>query len=260
MRHWLFGVLAAAGIAALTQANAAPAGGGVVRIGTEADYAPFEYKDASGTLKGFEIELGDAMCAAAHLKCEWVNMDFDSMIAALDAHKIDAVLSQMSITPEREKKVAFTNAITLAPARFVAPVGSKITDDPATLKGKVLGVQSGTTHEAYARQKLGGIVDIKVYQGQDEAFQDLKAGRIDATLADSTIEFDWLQKDGKGGFQYVGKPLEAPAIFGTGTGIAVRKDDSKLLSELNAGLAQVKKDGTFQKINAEYFPFNIEAK
>ena len=260
MKHWLFGLLAAAGIAAAAQVHPAFAQGDVVRIATEADYAPFEYKDASGKLKGFEIELGDAMCAAAHLKCEWVNMDFDSMIAALGAHKIDAVLSQMSITPAREEKVAFTNGITLAPARFVAPKGSNITDDPATLKGKVLGVQSGTTHETYARQKLGGIVDIKVYQGQDEAFQDLKAGRIDATLADSTIEYDWLQKDGKGDFQYVGKALDDPTIFGTGTGIAVRKDDTKLLSELNAALAEVKTDGTFQKINAEYFPFNIEAK
>ena len=260
MRHWLFGMLAAAGIAATAQLNPASAQGDVVRIATEADYAPFEYKDASGKLKGFEIELGDAMCAAEHLKCEWVNMDFDSMIAALDAHKVDAVLSQMSITPERETKVAFTNPITLAPARFVAPVGSKITDDPATLKGKTIGVQSGTTHEAYVRQKLAGIADIKVYQGQDEAFQDLKAGRIDATLADSTIEYDWLQKDGKGEFQYVGKPLNDPAIFGTGTGMAVRKGDTKLLSELNAALADVKKDGTFRKINAEYFPFNIEAK
>ena len=260
MKHWIFGVLTAAGIALTAHVGAAQAQGDVVRIATEADYAPFEYKDASGQLKGFEIQLGNAMCAAAHLKCEWVNMDFDSMIAALDAHKVDAVLSQMSITPERAKKVAFTNPITLAPARFVAPVGSKISNDPATLKGKTIGVQSGTTHEAYVRQKLAGIADIKVYQGQDEAFQDLKAGRIDATLADSTIEYDWLQKDGKGAFQYVGEPLSDPAIFGTGTGIAVRKDDTKLLSALNSALTDVEKDGTFQKINAEYFPFNIEAK
>lgn len=253
-------MVALAGAVAAAPLGAARAAGDVVRIATEADYAPFEYKDASGKLKGFEIELGDAMCAKAHLKCEWVNMDFDSMIAALDAHKVDAVLSQMSITPERAQKVAFTNPVTLAPARFVAAKGSKITDDPSTLKGKTIGVQSGTTHENYVRQKLAGIADVKVYQGQDEAFQDLKSGRVDATLADSTIEYDWLQKDGKGEFDYVGKPLEDPAIFGTGTGIAVRKDDAKLLSTLNTALAEVKKDGTFQKINAAYFPFTIEAK
>ncbi len=210
MKHWLFGALAAVGIAAAAQVNAAPTQGDVVRIATEADYAPFEYKDANGTLKGFEIELGDAMCAAEHLKCEWVNMDFDSMIAALNAHKIDAVLSQMSITPERETKVAFTNPITLAPARFVAPVGSKITDDPATLKGKTLGVQSGTTHEAYARQKLAGIADIKVYQSQDEAFQDLKAGRIDATLADSTIEYRLAAEGRQGRVRVCREAAERP--------------------------------------------------
>jgi lysine-arginine-ornithine-binding protein len=260
MRQWLLSALAAAGLVAATHVGAHAAGSDTVRIATEADYAPFEYKDSSGKLQGFEIELGNALCAKAQIKCEWVNMDFDSMIAALGAHKVDAILSQMSITPDRAKKVDFTNAITLAPARFVAAKGSKITEDPQSLKGKVLGVQSGTTHETYARQKLGGIVDIKVYQGQDEAFQDLKAGRIDATLADSTIEYDWLQKDGKDGYEYVGKPLEDPAIFGSGTGIAVRKGDTKLLNTLNTAFAGLKKDGTFQKINAEYFPFSIEAK
>ena len=260
MKQWFLSVLAAAGMVAAAQVGANAASSDTVRIATEADYAPFEFKDASGKLQGFEIELGNAMCAKAHLKCEWVNMDFDSMIAALGAHKVDAILSQMSITPDREKKVDFTNAITLAPARFVAAKGSKITDDPQSLKGKVVGVQSGTTHENYLKQKLAGIVDVKVYQGQDEAFQDLKAGRIDATLADSTIEYDWLQKDGKDGYDYVGKPLEDPAIFGSGTGIAVRKGDTKLISAFNTALAGLEKDGTFQKINKEYFPFSIEAK
>lgn len=256
LRKWFVGALAACTVAAF---GAAPvlADQQVVRIGTEADYAPFEYKDAGGKLQGFEIELGNKLCATAKLKCEYVNMSFDSMIAALKSKKIDAVLSQMSITPAREKVVDFTVPITITPARFIAKTGSGITDDPATLKGKTIAVQSGTTEETYYNLKLKGIAQVKTYTGQDEAYQDLLAGRVDAALADETIGFDWLKKAGKAaGFDYAGKELNDETIFGKGAGIAVRKGDP-LRVKLNAAFAAAVKDGTYKKINDEYFPFSI---
>jgi lysine/arginine/ornithine transport system substrate-binding protein len=259
MKKLVLGAVAAAGLLAAAGAHADDQ---VVRIGTEADYAPFESKDATGNLVGFEIELGNKMCAVAKLKCEWVNMSFDSMIAALQANKIDAVLSQMSITSERQKSVDFTDIVTIAPARFIAEKDSGITDDPATLKGKTIGVQSGTTEEVYYNKKLkpAGIA-VKVYESQDQAYLDLQAGRIDADLADETIEWDWLSKTGnKDGYDYVGKELTDVDVFGLGTGIAVRKGDTKLLTALNAALAETIKDGTYQKINAEYFPFSLRPK
>lgn len=255
--------LMAASVLALGLGGAA--GGAIaqqtVRIGTEAAYAPFEYKDEKGELKGFEIELGNAMCAEMKVKCEWVNQDFDSLIPALTAKKIDAILAQMSITSERKKSVDFTNQVTIAPARFVAKANSGITNDLTSLKGKVIGVQSGTTHEKYVNEKLKGVATAKVYQGQDEVYLDLAAGRVDATLADSTVLWDWLQKDGKKqGFDYAGPTLTDPEIFGEGTGIAVRKGEDKLRAQFNTALATVKSNGTFKKINDRYFPFSIEGK
>ena len=245
-------------VASLALAGGVNAQEKTVRIGTEAAYAPFEFKDDKGELKGYEIQLGNALCAAAKLKCEWVNADFDSLIPALNAHKIDAILSQMSITDDRKKAVDFTAQVTIAPARFLAKDGSGITDDPATLKGKTVAVQSGTTHEKYVTEKLAGIVTPKVYQTQDEAFLDVENGRADATLADATIEYDWLQKTGKAkGFAYAGKPLTDPAIFGDGTGIAVRKGDTALADSFNKALATVGSDGEFKTINDSYFPFDI---
>ena len=102
----------------------------VVRIGTLSDYPPFEYKDASGQLKGMEIELGNAMCKHMQAQCEYVTMDFDALIPALKAKKIDAVLAQMSITDERKKVVDFTDLFTLAPVQYVAKVGSGISEYP----------------------------------------------------------------------------------------------------------------------------------
>jgi len=94
MRNWLWGAVIAGGAMFTVHAYAQD----VVRIGTEADYPPFEYTAASGQLKGMEIELGNQYCAVAKIQCKWVNMSFDAMIAALNAHKIDAVLSQMEAT------------------------------------------------------------------------------------------------------------------------------------------------------------------
>ena len=232
----------------------------VVRIGTLSDYAPFEYKDAGGQLKGMEIELGKAMCKSMQVKCEYVTMDFDALIPALKAKKIDAVLAQMSITDERKKVVDFTDLFTLAPVQYVAKVGAGITEDPATLRGKTVGVYSGSNHEAYLKKRLpkakSGIAS-KTYPSQDPIWLDLEAGRLNAALTDTTVAYEWLTKTGKAkGFDFAGKPLDDVAMFGEGTGIAVRKGDP-LKARLNAAIKQVLADGTFAAENKKVFPFSI---
>lgn len=233
----------------------------VVRIGTLADYAPFEYKDATGKLQGMEIEIGQKMCTQMKVTCQWVTMDFDALIPALKAKQIDAVLAQMSKTPEREKSVDFTRIFTTAPVQLVAKKGSNISPIPATLRGKTIGVQTASTHESYLRTRLptskSGI-DVKVYQTLDEAWLDLESGRIDAVFADSTVAYDWLTKTGlKEGFDFAGKPIDDADIFGAGTAIAVRKGDAKLKTQFDQAIARVQGDGAFSTVNKRYFPFSI---
>lgn len=232
----------------------------VVRIGTLSDYAPFEYRDAKGELKGMEIELTKTMCKHIQAKCEFVTIDFDALIPALKAKKIDAVVAQMSITDERKKEVDFTDLFTLAPVQYVAKAGSGISDDPATLKGKTVGVYSGSTHETYLKKRLpkgtSGIA-TKSYPSQDPIWLDLEAGRVQAALTDTTVAHEWLEKTGKAkGFALVGKPLTDVAIFGEGTGIAVRKGDP-LRTRLNGAIKQVLSDGSFAAENKKVFPFSI---
>ena len=229
-----------------------------LRIGTEPDYAPFEFKDASGTLKGLEIELGQAICHRAALDCQYVSLDFDGLIPALAARKIDAALSQISVTPARRAAVLFTDPLTIVQAQLIAAKDATITADPASLQGKTIGVQSGTTHETYANTRLKSLVTIKVYETQDEMFQDLEAGRIDAALQDRTVGYDWLTKTGtKDGYAFAGAPINDPTIFGAGTAIGLRLTDTALATQLNAAIKAVRTDGTYAKINAEYFPFSI---
>ncbi len=226
-----------------------------LRIGVEADNAPFESMGPDGAVHGFDIDLANAMCRQAKLQCRWVNMDFDGMIAALNDHRIDAVMSEMSVTPERAKRVLFTDPVTSTGAVLVVAKGSGITDDARTLKGKTVGVQSGTTHEHYAKSVLAPAAEVQVYQSQLQAFQDLTAGRIDATLCDEGAAYDWIKSNG--GYQMAGPPIVDPAVFGTGTAMALRSGDTAMAATMNAALKAVIADGTYARINKDYFPFSV---
>jgi len=227
-----------------------------LRIGTEAGYPPMEYRDPAGTLKGLEVDFGNALCARMGAKCVWVPISFDGLIMSLQAAKIDMIIASMSITEERAKAVDFTHPYYASPAQLIALRNSGITDDPATWKGKAIGVQSGTNHQTYAEQRLKN-VDDKAYDSLEEAYLDLASGRVDAVLADKVALYDWMQKIGQAkGYDFVGKPIEDPILKGN-IAIALRKDDGDLKSRLNAAIDAMLSDGEFDRMSARYFPFSI---
>ena len=115
-------------------------GGKQPALRPEALYPPFESKSASGKLEGFDIELGDAACAAAQLKCSWVETSFDSLIPALQARKFDAINSAMNVTEQRRQAIAFTDAIYQVPNRLIAKADSGLLPDAKPLAGKHVGV------------------------------------------------------------------------------------------------------------------------
>ena len=233
-----------------------PAAAQGLRIGTEGAYPPFEYRDAGGALKGMDVDIGNALCALMRVPCQFMPQDFDGLIPAIKAGKIELIISSMSVTPDRAKAIDFTKAYYLSPSQFVALKSSGITDDPATLKGKTVAVQSGTNHQAYMEQRLPDIA-IKVYNTVQEAQLDLESGRVDAMLADKLLMYDWLEKAGKAkGFDYVGKPLVDPLVTGQ-IAIGVKKGNALLLSSLNTAIDQLLASPLYDKITGAYFPFSI---
>ncbi|WP_394890498.1 transporter substrate-binding domain-containing protein [Mesorhizobium sp. AaZ16] len=119
------------------------------KIAVEGVYPPFNYID-KGELTGFDVEIGKALCAQAKLECEFVTQDWDGMIPGLLASKYDAIISSMSITEERKKKVDFTAKYYNTPAHFMAAKSAAIKDvSPKALAGKTIGVQGSTTQAAF---------------------------------------------------------------------------------------------------------------
>ncbi len=222
-----------------------------IRIGTEGAYPPFNQIDAQGRLVGFDIDIARALCDKMQVECEFVAQDWDGIIPGLLARKYDAIVASMSITEERSRAVAFTDRYYSNKLAFVARKGSGF--DPGNLEGKAIGAQRATIAAQYLEDTLAGTVRIKLYDTQENAYLDLAAGRTDAVLADFGPSYVWLASDRGRGFAFVGEPLKLDDQIA----IALRKDDTELRDRFNKAIAEILADGTYEGINATYFPFSI---
>lgn len=224
----------------------------VIRFATEATYPPFEYIDQSGQIKGFDIDIANALCARIKAQCTFSNQAFNSLIPSLKLGKFDALISALGVTPEREKQVAFTHSYYEPSGSFVARISAHYL--LTSLPGKTIGAQQGSTFEKYLHDKYGNKVTVKTYASIQDAFLDLDSGRVDAVLADTPIAQAWLkQSDNAKMYAIVEKPIVDHDYFGAGYGIAVNLNSKDLLDELNKALDQIKANGTYEKILRQYF-------
>lgn len=230
-----------------------------IRFGVDASYPPFESKAADGKLTGFDIVLGNEICARLKAKCVWVENDFDGMIPALKAKKFDGVLSSMSMTPQRAEQVAFSSKLFNTPTRLVAKKGSGLLPTSDSLKGKSVGVEQGTIQETYAKtywEPKGA--KVVPYQNQDQVYADLLSGRLDAALQDAVqADIGFLKTPRGAGYEFVGKDIDDPKTLGNGAGIGMRKDDTDLKAKIDKAIADIIKDGTYKKLEKQYFDFDV---
>ena len=229
-----------------------------LRLGTEGAYPPFNYFDTAGHLVGFDIEIGQALCDHMKVQCELVAQDWDGIIPGLLAKKYDFIIASMFITDERKKQVDFTDPYYLAAMSHVAPKNSGITEfTNEAMKGKIIGAQSGTTQAEFIQATYPD-ADIRLYPTQDEVNLDLANGRLDLEVGDMLPMLDWVKKTDDGACcELIGEPITDPKFVGDGVGIAVRQEDDDLRMALNKALAEIRADGTYQKINDKYFSIDV---
>ena len=226
-------------------------------LGTEGAYPPFNLIDDNGNVAGFDIEIGNALCAEMNRTCEWVTQDWDAMIPALLAKKYDAIVASMSITEDRQRVISFTRPYYQTPARFIAKDGAFADDKAATLAGKRIGVQRATIHATYLEEYYPDSEAV-FYATQDEANLDLTSGRVDAVMADSVALLDgFLQTDAGQGYGFFGGTHYDRNHHGDGVGIGVRKEDSALKDAFSAAIEAIHANGTYKKINDKYFDFDV---
>ena len=231
--------------------------GDSLRVGVEGAYPPFSWKEADGTLKGFDIDFAHEVCKRLGRECVLVEQEWDGMIPALLAKKFDTIIASMSITEERKKKIDFTVKYYNTPAKLVAKKNPGFEGTAAGLNGKRLGVQRATTHQCSAEKLYPG-AELVLYGTQEEVWQDLASGRLDAQLSDSLQAYEgFLALEAGKGFDFLGGALDDVECQGVGAGFAVRKEDSALRDALSKTIQDIRADGTYKTMNHKYFAVDI---
>src|SRR5262245_40627421 len=225
-----------------------------LKFGVAAEpYPPFTSKDASGKWVGWEVDLMDAVCAKMNEKCELVEVAWDGIIPALTAKQIDVIWSSMSITAERKKTIDFTDMYYNTPTVIIGPKDGDKDISPDHLAGKTIGVQVSTTHQNYVQKYFGPKSTIKTYQTQDEANQDLAAGRLDYIQADGNALDAFLKTEqGAACCERKGDVPDDPEILGEGVGGGVRKEDTALRDKMSTAISALAKAGEIEKVTAKY--------
>ncbi|MCU1755493.1 transporter substrate-binding domain-containing protein [Pseudomonas helleri] len=224
-----------------------------LRFGVDPSYAPFESKAADGSLVGFDIDLGNAICAELKVKCKWVESDFDGMVPGLKANKFDGVISSMTVTPAREKVIDFSNELFSGPTSLVYKKGSGLSADTASLKGKTVGYEQGTIQEAYAKAVLDKAgVKTQAYANQDQVYADLISGRLDASVQDMLqAELGFLKSPQGAGYE-ISAAIDDP-LLPSKTAVGINKGNQALQTLLNKGIKALHDDGTYAKIQQKHF-------
>jgi lysine-arginine-ornithine-binding protein len=224
-----------------------------LKIGTEGALPPFTMISPKGEVVGFDIDIAQALCAKMNVECEVVLFDWDGLIPALNSGKFDMLAASMSVTEERKQAISFTDPYYTNKLQFVAPKSMDFKTDKNSLKGKVIGAQRATIAGIWLEDNLEDVVDIKLYDTQENAYLDLSTGRVDAMLFDKYAQWEWLNSQAGKDFEFKGEPV----FDDDKIAIGVRKGDDELRERLNKALAEILADGTYEKINAKYFPFSI---
>ena len=249
---------------------------GSVKIGTEGAYPPWNAKDESGKLIGFEVELANWLCIYMKADCTIVEQDWDGMIPGLIMRKYDAIMAGMSITGERMKVINFSQGYADEVAQLAVMKGSSLEgmDTPSginlslggsnvksalktltgALAGKTVCVQTATIHQNFLESGDVGSVTVRTYKTQDEVNLDLAAGRCDAALAAAVAFTDYAEKSGKP-FVLTG-PTFSGGAFGNGVGVGIRKDDTDLLKAFNSAIDQARKSGKISELAIKWFGFD----
>ena len=238
-------------LAALTIASPAYAD---LKIGVAAEpYPPFTSKDASGKWVGWEVDLLDALCAEMKEKCDIVEVAWDGIIPALTSKQIDVIFSSMSITAERKQTINFSSMYYNTPTVIIGAKNGDTDITPAHLKGKVIGVQVSTIHEKYVQKYFGTESTVKTYSTQDEANNDLAAGRLDYVQADGSALDAFLKTEqGTACCELKGIVPDDKEILGEGVGAGIRKEDTAIADKFNAAIAALAKAKKFDEITAKY--------
>lgn len=225
-----------------------------IRFLTESDYPPFHFYGPDGELMGFEVDLARAICKELKTDCSIQARRWDGLPDALQRGQGDAIISAMRISAESRRRFAYSASYYRTPARFLVSAASPL--DAArvdTLAGRRVGVAEGSTHEAYLKAFFKTAIAVP-YPSMQAVFAAVRNGEVDAGFVDGVTAALWLSNGSNDCCRFAGGPFTESQYFGEGAGIAVRRDNPRLLQAIDWALWRVATNGTYTTLYLKYFP------
>lgn len=217
-----------------------------IRIATEGAYRPFNFKNADGSLSGYDVDVAKAVCAELKADCEIVAQDWEGILPGLLAKKYDVVASGMSISPERSAQVDFSTPYFKNTMVWLSTTDGKFS--PQAVKGYHLGGQRSTTLAQYLQDTYGKDNEVKLYDTYDNAYMEVKSGRVQAVLSEKVTATEWLKQNADGKFGIIGDEMDN----NDNIAMAVRKDDP-LKAQIDTALATLQQNGTLANLQKQHF-------
>ncbi|EOS57638.1 cystine transport system substrate-binding protein [Paenibacillus barengoltzii J12] len=223
---------------------------GVIKVGLMGTYAPYNFLNDNKEIDGFDADIAKEVAKRLGVKVEFAPQEFSGLIPSLQAGKIDAIISQVTITDERKQQIDFTQPYITNQVKIIVKEDNNSITKLEDFKGKNIGVGLGTNDESYLRNDVlpqVGNFEIKTYDDVITSLQDLNAGRIDATINNLYALKPIVDKNG-----YKIKAV-GDAIKSDQAGIAIRKNNPEFLAALDQALTDMKADGTYNTIFQKWF-------
>ncbi len=253
-----------------------------VNIATEGSYEPWNVTLPGGKISGFEPELMDILCQRMKITCNISVQNWDGMIASLNAGKFDVLMDAVVITDDRKKVMAFSIPYARTPASFVALDAKLLPGEPGpaheitlgtdekqiadaieglrkALKGKTIGIASGTIYTPFIDDHFKDVATIREYNASADTILDLQAGRIDVAFDDVTFLDSLKAKPENKDLAYTGPQIGGP-IWGEGEALGFRQADADLKAKFDAALKEALADGTVKKLSEKWFKLDLTPK
>lgn len=214
----------------------------VVRMGTEGAYPPFNFLNEANELVGFEIDLGNELCARANLTCEWVINDWDTIIPNLVGGNYDTIIAGMNATPARAEVITFTQAYKRPdPSAYMALAGT----DVSVIETGVIAAQSNTVQAGMIAETSATLIEFPT---PDETIAAVRNGTADAVLADRDFLMTYFT-DAAGEFEFLATAMPP----GQGVSMGTRQSDEALRATFNAAIDEMKADGSLNALLLQWF-------
>ncbi|MEZ4673961.1 MAG: transporter substrate-binding domain-containing protein [Caldilineaceae bacterium] len=229
----------------------------LARVGINAEFEPFVYKDEAGQAVGFDIDLITALSQAGNFEVTYLDMPFEQLLSKVETGELDAAISAITVTDERAEQVNFSDAYFQsgkAPVSYFNPgQGLAVRLDESTITGAgnltsqvKVGVKADTTGAQYVATETDA--EAVVYPEAADAFAALRNGDVDAVVIDIPVIVRYITNNTDTGVRITGGPLTDELYA-----IAVSPARDDLLERINGALAQIQRDGTYDQLFEKWF-------